>query len=607
MRQTPVSVPLTILMLLLVLTAAFLFVLQGRNQLIFERSSLVDQVATMESMLGLSGTELEDAKLEMTVQAGQKNDVKATVVHTNDYLTIQRQTISAYEQSVAQQKATITAQEIALSTSIPSVEVIQPQNSDLFQVGHPIKFLASVVDKEGLTSVELYVNGVSLRRYSAESPLAQRQIVEATWITEKEGRFTFDFVATNQRGNRNQQTVIVEVLDLKTRLQPTIDEISQQVSVLRGLPLRSPIRWRILSQSDLQSEWENRFATEYTPQTLRELRLKLYALDAISLNDDFQTTLLNSYSSLITGYYDLKDQELVVISNDQELSPAEKSTLAHEIVHALQQQAFGAVFDSAESLNSDAKLALRALIEGDATITAGLFEKSDYFSDAERQSILNEGLSKSNTTLPILPTLFLKEQFFPYYEGRNFVQQLYDQGGFVPINRAWITPPSSTEQILTVEAYNKKDSPQVVALPTITSTLGADWELISKDVLGEFTLKNYLNQANLNSAELNQAIAGWEGDRYTLYWNEKDQDILFVLKTIWNTPQDIAEFVQIYAMYAIQKFGINGTISEGTQCWTGQYATCIYSLADQAVVVRAPNIGLIEKISADLNLPVTQP
>ena len=607
MRQTPVSVPLTILMFLLVLMAAFFFVLQGRNQLVRDRSSLRGQVATMESMLGLSGTELDDAMLALTMQAGQQADIKATITHTADNLTVQQQTVATYEEQMAKQKATITAQAIALATRKPSVEILKPQNNDLFQVGHPIEFLASVVDEEGLKSVELYVNKVLFRSYSAESTPTKHQIVNETWITEKEGKVTFDLIATNQNGSKTQQTMVVELSDLKSRLQPTIDEISAQIKALRGLSLPSPLRWRVLSRSGLEAEWKNRFTAEYTADTLRELRLKLYALDAVELEDDFETTLLNSYSSLVTGYYDLNAQELVVISNDQELSASEKVTLAHEIVHASQQQAFGVVLDSAESLNPDAALALRALAEGDATFTASLFQQSNYFTDEERQSILNEGLAKPDSLLSQLPPFFSKEQFFPYLEGTSFIKQLYEKGGFVAINRAWITPPTSTEQILHLDSYDKKDVPQLVTLPILTPTLGADWELVSNDVLGEFTLRNYLAQGRLNSAELAKAMLGWEGDRYAIYWNEKQKELIFVLKEIWNTPQDISEFSRIYATYAVQKYGTDGVVAANAQCWTGHDITCLYSLDDQTVIVRAPNKAIIDKIASNLNLSTAQP
>ena len=146
-----------------------------------------------------------------------------------------------------------------------------------------------------------------------------------------------------------------------------------------------------------------------------------------------------------------------------------------------------------------------------------------------------------------------------------------------------------------------------MTLPILTPTLGADWELVSNDVLGEFTLRNYLAQGRLNSAELAKAMLGWEGDRYAIYWNEKQKELIFVLKEIWNTPQDISEFSRIYATYAVQKYGTDGVVAANAQCWTGHDITCLYSLDDQTVIVRAPNKAIIDKIASNLNLSKAQP
>ena len=141
------------------------------------------------------------------------------------------------------------------------------------------------------------------------------------------------------------------------------------------------------------------------------------------------------------------------------------------------------------------------------------------------------------------------------------------------------------------------DAPQIVSVAPLTDTLGAGWEKVDEDTLGEFYLREYLKQ-QLDSDDVDQAATGWGGDRYTVYWNEDDQAPVMVLKLVWDTPADAAEFNELYPMYPEGLFGdANQLPVDDGRCWSGDDVICLYSSGDQSLIVRAPDLEIAARVA----------
>ena len=66
----------------------------------------------------------------------------------------------------------------------------------------------------------------------------------------------------------------------------------------------------------------------------------LKILGMIPQDADLYQMLLDLYGEQVVGFYDTETQELYMIKDIEEITPLEEVTLAHEYVHALQQQYF---------------------------------------------------------------------------------------------------------------------------------------------------------------------------------------------------------------------------------------------------------------------------
>jgi hypothetical protein len=136
-----------------------------------------------------------------------------------------------------------------------------------------------------------------------------------------------------------------------------------------------------------------------------------------------------------------------------------------------------------------------------------------------------------------------------------------------------------------------------VTLAPLTATLGAGWEVVDEDVLGEFYLRQYLLQ-QLSSQEVDVAATGWGGDRYAVYWNESAEQLVMVLRSIWDTDTDSDEFASAYGRYAGQLTGAAEQAADGGRCWSSLDVICLYQESSETLVVRAPDLTIVSRIAA---------
>ncbi|MCI0394887.1 MAG: hypothetical protein L0332_14435 [Chloroflexi bacterium] len=375
-------------------------------------------------------------------------------------------------------------------------------------------------------------------------------------------------------------------------------EIEANVVEIRGLEPLEPVVPTLLTVAGLRQQLEADLAEDYSPEESRNDAIALSAFDFLAADFDLYTFTLDLYTEQVAGYYDPETNEFVVISDDDEFDVLEQWTHAHEYVHALQDQHFNLDLLDDEMLDSEASFALRALAEGDATLVQTLYLFGGYFSQAELGEILEAAGEVDTTVLDSGPPILARNLEFPYISGLEFVQALYEAGGFESVNEAWENPPQTTEHILHPDRYLAGDAPQVVALAPLTETLGAGWQQVDEDIFGEFFLRQYLAQ-QLDESAVETAATGWGGDRYAVYWNEDRQSLVMLLRLAWDTAADGDEFANAYAAYPAALFGSAAQSQpDGGQCWQGGDVICLYRLDNETLIVRVPDLATAAAVAA---------
>lgn len=601
MKSSPSTATVLILiMLLMVVAAGFVFLFQAELRF---RDNLRDLSADNETLrsaqasleLELSGAvatrdalsaDLAAAEGDTRLLEGQLVESQQTV----DELTTRVATLTSDVDELADALATLEGEQQSLP---PVARIVTPAEAATLPISTPVEIVLVASDAAGLSSLTLNVNGRRYTTYTLDGERLYARTVD--WpAPAEEGEVVFTVTAVNLNDVRSEpHSVVVTLADTEARNAAIRAEVEANVSELRGLEPLEPVVPVVLSRDELRERITRESASETTPDESRAEVLALSAFDFLGRDYDLYTAQVTLQSEGILGYYDPDTAEFVVVNDGALLDPAAQWTHAHEFVHALQDQYYDLNALSDDSLDSEARAAVRALAEGEAELVQYLYLfESDYFSDVEVEAILNDPEQVDSDYLSEFPPVLINDLAFPYTDGVEFVIDLYREDGFAAIDAAWADPPRSTEQILHPDRYRAGDAPQVVTLPPLDDTLGTGWMLLDGDILGEFYLRQYLAQ-QLPSATVNRAATGWGGDRYAVYWNEATDEMVMALRLVWDTPEDALEFAEVYPDYPGALWQTEAeTQPDGSACWAGDDVICFRQLEGESLIVRAPDVPI---------------
>ncbi len=320
-------------------------------------------------------------------------------------------------------------------------------------------------------------------------------------------------------------------------LPPPISDVAGQVEEIRELRFVRPVVPEAVSQAGvaqlLQGSLDHSF-----PEEMESRRGKAWAaIGVIPPGTDLRQAIVDYAQTQIIGFYDTESHRLVFVGSSHP-DPFERMTLAHELTHALDDQAFGlGRLDRLQNACQDELLdAFVALAEGDAVETQLAWARR-FLSPDEKQALIKEQSGFVGPPASVPPFLVDVLQF-PYTYGRSFIEALLARGGEAAVNDAFRHPPTSTEQILHPSKY-PNDQPQNVPVPELREKLGGPWADIDDAPVGEGWLRTMLS-LRLSDDDAATAAAGWDGGQYRA-WNRGDETAV-LLETVWDGDGEARQF-----------------------------------------------------------------
>ena len=309
-------------------------------------------------------------------------------------------------------------------------------------------------------------------------------------------------------------------------------EILEQIQVDYRTPEEMSDYVKFKLEQDLTKSKESHVTESY----------RLLGLFPEDLN--LRQTLSSLYEEQVIGFYNPDDKTLY-LQEEVPLSNLE-SLLAHEMVHALQDQHFDLNFLTDGALNNDQSAAVMAAIEGHATLAmldivsrnngSAALDIEDVLEFGE--SIVNgfESTENGSGLLGTVPLVLRETMIFPYIEGARFVQMMRDKNGIksVPFESKL---PKSTQQVM---HFDGSDIEEMIVPRSIEITPSDNWIKLYENTLGELEASLFLEEltGRKSSAE------GWRGDRFVLLEGIKDNRSL-VWVSFWDTVEDRNEFSEI--------------------------------------------------------------
>lgn len=344
--------------------------------------------------------------------------------------------------------------------------------------------------------------------------------------------------ATTTTGSPPETTLPAGTEDLPREMRQQIGELIVVTEDVRGLTFLQPPTIVVVTEDELEARVRESVQEDIENLGADEALLKLLGL--LDQDIDLLELYLDLYGEQVAGYYDGETGELVVPAGDS-LSELQKATLVHELTHALTDQRFG-FNDEYEGLidedRFDEAAAMLAVIEGDATLTELLYIQELEIS--QQQDLLGDMLGADSTVFDSVPAYLQNSLIFPYQEGLAFVQRFYEIGGFDEVNRLYVEPPVSTEQIINPRDY-QEDMPRPVEDVAVAVS---GYEVVYESTWGELSFDLMFDQVLGNADE---ASDGWGGDVYTQWYDGSEAALLLVFTG--DSEGDVAEMREALVRY----------------------------------------------------------
>lgn len=382
----------------------------------------------------------------------------------------------------------------------------------------------------------------------------------------------------------------------------TVAQIEDEVSSVRAQVGPSQLERKLVSTAGLQQAMSNYLLTEENLAQLAADEVVLRNLGFVNGNYDLTLGFLNTKADPVGGYY-VEDENIIYVIGP-EFGPEQQYIYAHEYAHAIQDANFGlqklGIYPYCENALQTC-LAVQAIVEGEATL-----EENLWYALHPPDGDLGDFIDQIPDVLfddTNMPPYYRMNALFPYQQGLEFVRNIYEEGGWKAVNRIYGYMPSTTEQILHPEKYQRGEIGADMPYPDLSPVFRDGWELLRNESLGEW--ESYLLLAHNDFPEATQpeeasqiAAAGWGGDEYKVYYNPNTGKSFLGAYWLWETEEDADEYFNLLTFYLNSRFagaGVDGP-GDGT-CWFYQQEmSCIYQSSRFILWLHTDEISLIEEV-----------
>lgn len=373
-----------------------------------------------------------------------------------------------------------------------------------------------------------------------------------------------------------------DVVKLLHNLKPIIEE-------LRDLPGPEEINVEVITNDWAEDTW----GRQYYGSKKREVEIEEQIYKLLFIIPE-EKKLIKSYIESSGFTAGMLDNTLYVVKeyfNPKQEIAAE--IIAHELIHAIQSENF----ESPELEFYDEKQAWSALIEGDAIFTARQFSMLRVKEDSLYIECLNSILPAIEQCKAHRLDSISCLKMFPYDYGEEFIDILFDYGGWETVNNAYYNSPVSTEQILHPKKYLNNELPENLESPM---SLSEEWNLERADRMGEHFV--FIMLANwLDDDQARLASEGWGGDKLEYFESGSDQLLIWYLR--WDSIKDAEEFYESFNLLINKTGGTNiennelNSIDVRVKSWKVNWINVTILLKDRDIIlIESNNDGALFRV-----------
>ena len=361
----------------------------------------------------------------------------------------------------------------------------------------------------------------------------------------------------------------------------SVDEILKFVSADTKLPIQHSVKRKLISRDEVNKFLRTKFDEDEGAKRLEREQLVLKKFGLLDQDFDLRPFLISLLTEQIAGFYDNKTKTVNLLDWIQ--PEEQKPVLAHELTHALQDQAVDlerwgdsgvhgistdARQDSRHIETDELETAREAVAEGQAMavfVDWGLRSTGKTIADAPGLADRLKEVDSGTGGSPVLaraPLLLQRSLLFPYSDGLSFEQAVLVKGGKeAAFADVLARPPSSSWEILHPEAYLTHAPVPVLRLPDVHPLLDAEYAPYDVGVMGALDVD--ILAELFGGREMAEALTpAWDGGIYfaaqrrsaTAAEKTKTGSVALFYLSRWKNPDSAKSFARVYAEQLGRKY-----------------------------------------------------
>ena len=396
----------------------------------------------------------------------------------------------------------------------------------------------------------------------------------------------------------------------------TIDRAMARVEHIRRLEFEKSVPVEVISRETYQTEYAGSANVSDALRTFDDTKFE--ALFLVGENNSSLAVQESNRGSNVLGFYTPRDDRIVIIS-ESSTPTIEETTLAHELMHALQFRNFEA---NLSSPTRDAANAHSGLTEGEASFLDSRYSQQCGANWSCVAPATSAGGSGGGIHLGVYMV-----KYFPYADGSGFIEHFYERGGWDRVASLYENPPNTSEQVAQPEKYGS-DAPTNV---TLSDRSNDDWQRVTVEgrapygevgvggltamfaypyydqarsgfVLSPWSFLNVDENRNIDRTDpfnyTTTPVAGWDGEKMYIYENSEGETA-YTWRIAWDSERDAREFASTYRNL-LQYWGAEQRsenvwrIPEGESPFSDAFRVTVEG--DTVTIVNAPTIDQLDAV-----------
>lgn len=342
----------------------------------------------------------------------------------------------------------------------------------------------------------------------------------------------------------------------------SVDDILQFASERTGLPILHPVKKKLATREEVARYVESRLKEQGNGERFDRSALSLKKLGLLPRDFNLREYMLGLYKEQVEGWYDAHSKTVYLL--DWVAPDLQKPVMAHELVHALQDQSFDlekwlnvakdSRDDTEQAALDEQRVARQSVVEGQAMVVLFDYQLSPVGQSVEDAPALVDSMRSSieddSASMYAHAPIYLRESLlFPYSYGMDFVRTLLaKRGKQAAFAGVFEHPPSNTRQIMEPANYLDNEPQPQVKILALEKVLGSAWREEDVSGIGQIDLRVILRQ--WGGDKIATALTpAWRGGYYMALSHKKapkDAPLPLALVLNFASPDAANQFAELY-------------------------------------------------------------